>query len=59
MVKSKLNKKIVEKLYTIKEKEYDKKEEEREQYLLDEMAAMRFRSSHLSSDSEDSGDLDE
>lgn len=42
LMRAKLNKKVIEKLYTIKENEYTKKMQMQEQFLLDEMANQKF-----------------
>ncbi len=41
-IKAKRNQKMIEKLKSIKEKEYEKNESLKEQYLLDEMASLSF-----------------
>jgi flagellar export protein FliJ len=46
-MKAKLNQKIIEKLYQIKEKEYEKMESIKEQQNLDEMANMGFIKNRL------------
>ena len=52
LVQAKLNKKVIEKLYEIKEKEYEKKELMREQYLLDEIAILNHKKNSYEEENE-------
>jgi flagellar FliJ protein len=52
LIQAKLNKKVIEKLYQIKEKEFEKKELMREQYLLDEIAILNHKKNNYEEENE-------
>jgi flagellar export protein FliJ len=51
LIKAKLNKKIIEKLYVLRENEFNKKENIRNQHDLDELATLKFRKSLIEENS--------